>query len=146
MVDSEDMRVPAVVLDTNVFIAAAFKPRSDSGRVVDAVRSGTLRLVWNEATRRETEALLRKIPPISWEAVAGLFEDGNRWSSDVDANALSSVTDPEDRKFAALAASTQATLLSLDQHLLGAALDDVCFVLTPGEFLDRLGMTKVVPD
>ena len=49
MVDSEDMRVPAVVLDTNVFIAAAFKPRSDSGRVVDAVRSGTLRLVWNEA-------------------------------------------------------------------------------------------------
>ena len=82
MVDSEDMRVPAVVLDTNVFIAAAFKPRSDSGRVVDAVRSGTLHLVWNEATRRETEGLLRKIPPISWEAVAGLFEDGNRWSSD----------------------------------------------------------------
>ena len=143
MVDSEDMRVPAVVLDTNVFIAAAFKPRSDSGRVVDAVRCGTLRLVWNEATRRETEGLLRKI---SWEAVRGLFEDGNRWSSDLDATALSSVTDPEDRKFAALAASTQATLLSLDQHLLGAVLDDVCAVLTPSEFLERLGMRKLVAD
>ena len=45
-----------------------------------------------------------------------------------------------------LAASTQATLLSLDQHLLGAALDDVCAVLTPSEFLDRLGMTKIVPE
>ena len=146
MADGEDILIPAVVLDTNVFIAAAFKPRSDSGRLVDAVRNGTLRLVWNEATRRETEALLREIPPISWEAVAGLFEDGKRWSSDLAAKAVSSVTDPEDRKFAALAASTQATLLSLDQHLLGAALDDVCVVLTPSEFLDRLGMTKIVPE
>ena len=137
---------PAVVLDTNVFIAAAFKPQSDSGRVVEAVRLGTLRLVWNQATRRETEALLRKIPPISWEAVADLFQEANRRSSDINPSAFSSVTDPEDRKFAALAASTQATLLSLDHHLLGAKLDDMCAICTPSEFLDLEGTKRVVPE
>ena len=126
---------PPVVVDTNVFIAAAFKPKSDSGRVIEAIRLGTVRMVWSGATRGETEALLRKIPPISWDAVADLFQEADRRSSDLDPGSFTSVTDPEDRKFAALAASHQATLVSLDQHLLGAGLDDKCTVCTPSEFM-----------
>ena len=129
---------PPVVVDTNVFIAAAFKPRSASGLVVEAICLGVVRLVWSDATRRETESLLRKIPPISWEAVADLFQEANRRSSDIDPGAFSSVPDEEDRKFAALAASNQAILVSLDQHLLGAGLDDTCAVCTPSDLLDGL--------
>ena len=106
-------RGPSVVVDTNVFIAAAFKPQSASGLVVEAIRLGTVHLVWSEATRRETESLLRRIPPISWEAVADLFQEANRRSSDIDPDTFSSVTDEDDRKFAALAASNQAVLVSL---------------------------------
>ena len=130
---------PSVVVDTNVFIAAAFKPQSASGLVVDAIRLGTVHLVWSEATRRETESLLRKIPLTSWEAVADLFQEANRRSSDIDPDVFSSVTDEDDRKFAALAASNQAILVSLDQHLLGAGLDDMCAVCTPSEFMNGLG-------
>ena len=47
------MPPPAVVLDTNVFVAAGFNPRSASARIVDAVKHGQVRMVWNDATRRE---------------------------------------------------------------------------------------------
>ena len=132
------MPAPRVVLDTNVFIAAAFRPGSDSGRLVEAARSRTVLLIWNEQTRRETETLLRKIPPISWEAVADLFLQENRWPGRTDVAAYVAVPDPEDRKFAALAAAADATLVSLDRHLLDADLDGACEVVVPGDFLDRL--------
>ena len=141
---AERLPTPTVVLDTNVFVAAAFKPMSDSGQLVQAVRQGKFHLVWNEPTRRETEALLRKIPPISWDAVAALFEEENRWLGNVDPTAFTSVEDPEDRKFAALASSAGATLLSLDHHLLDAGLGDRCTIQTPSQFLDRQGLRMEV--
>lgn len=45
--------------------------------------------------------------------------------------------DPEDRKFAALAGTTLATLLTLDEHLLGATDGAVYTACTPSEFLGR---------
>lgn len=127
---------PSVVVDTNVFVAAGFRPASASGRLIEAVRRGAVCLLWSEATRRETESLLRKIPPLSWESVADLFLEPNRRSGTAEAGAFSMVVDPEDRKFAALAASCGATLISLDHHLLGAQLSESCTVKTPSEFLD----------
>ena len=46
------MSGPAVVLDTNVLVAAGFNPRSASARIVNAVKQGKLHMLWNEATRR----------------------------------------------------------------------------------------------
>lgn len=130
--------VPAVVIDTNVFIAAAFNPTSDSGRILEAVAAGELRLIWDEPTRRETEALIRRIPPISWEGVRHLFVEANRCSVERKPDDFASVPDPEDRKFAALASSSRATLITLDRHLLGAGLGGICRVRTPRDFLQRL--------
>lgn len=45
--------LPAVVLGTNVFVAVLFKPKSDSARIHSAVRQGSLRMLWNDATRRD---------------------------------------------------------------------------------------------
>ena len=104
--------------------------------MVEAVRAGTLRLVWSEPTRKETKALLSRIPPTSWEAVAELFQEENRRSIEFETTAFATVKDPEDRKFAALATSADAVLLTLDRHLLAADLDDTCVVRTPSAFLE----------
>ena len=60
-----------VVIDTNVFVAAGFNTRSASARILSAVREGRCQLVWNEPTRRETETILRRIPRLDWQRVAG---------------------------------------------------------------------------
>ena len=64
------MSSPPVVLDTNVLVAAGFKPRSASATIVDAVKQGQVRMVWNDATRREIEHIIGKIPPVRARADA----------------------------------------------------------------------------
>lgn len=123
-----------VVLDTNVFVAAGFNPRSHAARIINAVQSGRLRLVWNEATFGETRRILEKIPPLSWAAFSSLFRDEDRYGGPADPAAFGFIADPEDRKFAALAAVTGATLVSQDDHLLAIRdQDGTPRILTPGE-------------
>jgi predicted nucleic acid-binding protein len=110
-----------VVLDTNVFVAAGFSPDSASGCIVDAVRQGRLTLVWNTATRRETTRIMSKIPPLSRKSVADLFDAGYEFTGDVAPETFSAITDPDDRKFAALAAAADVELISQDDHLLSVA-------------------------
>ena len=54
-----------VVLDTNVIVAAGFQPGGASAWLLDAIRKGALRMIWDDATRRETEHIVHKIPPLS---------------------------------------------------------------------------------
>ena len=123
-----------VVLDTNVFVAAAFNPRSHAARIIDAVREGRLRLVWNEATRRETRGILERIPPISWEPFADLFRDENRHRDPVNPGWFGHVRDPDDRKFGALAYAAGATLITQDGDLLEGRSNVDVPILTPAEF------------
>ena len=132
------LSLPAIVIDTNVFIAAAFNPASDSARIVEATGSGGASLIWDEPTRRETEALMRRIPRVSWEAIRHLFREENRWPIEVDPGRFRSIPDPDDRKFAALASSSGATLVTLDRHLLEAELGEMCRVVRPGELAGAL--------
>ncbi len=127
-----------VVLDTNVFVAAAFDPRSHAARIIDAVREGRLRLVWNEATRRETREILERIPPISWEPFADLFRDENRHRDPVNPGWFGHVRDPDDRKFGALAYAGDATLITQDDDLLEGRSNVDVPILTPAEFLRDL--------
>ena len=63
----------AVVLDTNVLVAAGFNPRSASAKIVEAVKQGELRMVWNEATRPEIERIMQQIPPLRAHDMPGFF-------------------------------------------------------------------------
>jgi predicted nucleic acid-binding protein len=123
-----------IILDTNVFVAAGFNPGSSSARILNAVEAGDLRLVWNEATRRETEAILRKIPPLSWERWARLFRDSDRYQGDTHPQHFIYVTDPDDRKFAALAAATGGTLVTNDEHLLAHREQADLTIRSPAQF------------
>ena len=129
--------VTAVVLDTNVFVAAGFRPESDSARILQQVRTGSLRLVWNQETYRETRHILQKIPPLSWTSIADLFHEENHYREPTHPEYFHHVLDPEDRKFAALAAQVGVVLISLDQHLLIGREQSPVPVLTPSEFVQQ---------
>ena len=106
-----------IVIDTNVFVAAGFNPRSAAARILAGVREGRFQLIWNEPTRRETELILRQIPPLDWESVADLFHPKTEFLGPVDPESFVFVPDPEDRKFAALSVATQTPLVTNDNHL-----------------------------
>ena len=127
--------VAAVVVDTNLIVAAGFNPTSHAARVLSAVRAGSVRLVWDGPTRRETEHVVRKIPPLAGTDLSGLFRPEDRHDGPADPDRFGSVPDPADRKFAALAAATGAVLLTRDRHLLAGRPHHGVEVLTPNEFL-----------
>jgi len=124
-----------VVLDTNVFVAAGFRTKSDSARILRAVRATDLRMVWDEETRRETRRVLERIPPLSWADVADLFRNEDRWPTTTDPGRFGQVPDATDRKFAALAHASGAVLISQDDDLLAHPERIDVLVLTPSEFL-----------
>jgi uncharacterized protein len=140
---------PTVVLDTNVLVAAAFRRSSAAARIVAAVRRGDCRLVWNDATRRENEAVLRRIPPLDWNEFSSLFDPAGEFQGDTGPDRFGQIEDPEDRKFAALAAAAGAIVISADAHLLSCRDELPIAVLTAREFLtmtgDMTGMAAQAP-
>jgi len=124
-----------VVIDTNVFVAAGFNPRSAAARILDRVRDGRFQLVWNRPTRDETEMILRRIPRLDWNQFAELFRPEAEYSGLVDPDAFAAVPDRDDRKFAALSAATNAPLVTNDNDLLAHRDTIGIAVLTPREFL-----------
>ena len=130
---------PPVVLDTNVLVAAGFNPRSASARIVDAVKRARARMVWNDATRRETERIVQQIPPLRRRPVTELFRPENQVLTPTHPEHFAEIPDPDDRKFAALARAAGAVLISNDKHLLESR-DQLDFaVLTPAEFWQSQG-------
>lgn len=133
------------VLDTNVFVAAGFRPDSAPARLLREAEAGRLALVWSRETRGETEAVLRRIPKLRWERVAALFRPEGEHEGALDLAAVGFVEDAADRKFAALSRAAGAPLVSADDHLLAhrGRLD----VSPPGEFLrERLNGGGGGPD
>lgn len=126
-----------VVLDTNVFVAAGFNTRSASAKIVAAVRQGRVRMVWNAATRREGERVMQQIPPLRAHAVSDLFRPADRFTAATHPERFAFIPDPDDRKFAALAHTAGATLISNDSHLLRYKDRLEVSVLTPSEFWKR---------
>ncbi|MEM6662570.1 MAG: PIN domain-containing protein [Pseudomonadota bacterium] len=106
------------IFDTNVFVGAGFNPQSASVRLLNAVSYGNFIQVWSTETRAETQRILDKIPPLDWEPFAKLFTAEGRYDGALDLATASFVTDPEDRKFAALSISTGAPIISSDHDLL----------------------------
>ena len=126
-----------VVLDTNVFVAARFNPRSASAQILEAVRDGRLSMIWDDATRREIEHILGRIPPLRARGISDVFRPEDRFTEPTHPERFSMVADPDDRKFAALAAAAGATLISNDEHLLGWRDRLEIPIVSPGEFVGR---------
>jgi predicted nucleic acid-binding protein len=131
--------VEDVVIDTNVFVAAGFNSKSAAARVFEGVREGRFRLIWNEPTRRETEIIVRRIPRLDWASIADLFQPEAEFAGPVDLEAFTAISDPDDRKFAALSAAAKRPLVTNDNHLLADRVIIGIDALTPCAFLAREG-------
>ncbi|MHB0857688.1 MAG: PIN domain-containing protein [Anaerolineae bacterium] len=132
MVDGERLRI---VLDTNIFVAAGFNRDSCAARILERLRDGEWLLVWDHPTRRETETILSRIPPLAGRSLTDLFRREGEWSGPTDPAAFSVVEDADDRKFAALAAAADAVLVTNDEHLLAHRGRLGIAVRTPRELL-----------
>src|SRR5215472_8927883 len=111
-------KMEGIVIDTNVFVAAGFNPRSASARVPAAVRDERFHLIWNQSTRSEIEMILRRIRRLDWEEVANLFQPEGEFTGPVDPSAFVLVRDRDDRKFAALSAAAKRPLVTNGNCLL----------------------------
>jgi predicted nucleic acid-binding protein len=127
----------AVAIDTNVFVAAAFHPRSSAAQLIERVRSGSVQMVWSEATRQETQAVLRRIPRVAWEPFADLFRAEWEHRSEADPEAFAAVPDPAARKFDPLAAAAKAVLVTNDRLLRDGARAEGLDAVSPAQFLAR---------
>jgi uncharacterized protein len=101
------------------------------------VKQGQVRMVWNDATRREIHHILQQIPPLRACPVAGLFGPADRITAATHPEQFSFIPDPDDRKFAALAQAAGAILISNDEHLLRYRNRMDVSVLTPRAFWKR---------
>jgi uncharacterized protein len=126
-----------VVIDTNVFVAAGFNPRSASAHILEGVREGRFRLIWNQPTRRETEMILRRIPRLDWQIVADLFRPEEEFTGPVYLAAFAVIADPDDRKFAALSAAANVPLVTSDKLVLAQQGKIGIEIVTPRDFLAR---------
>lgn len=126
-----------VVLDTNIFVAAGFNRKSTSAKIMNAVKQGQVRMVWNDATRREIEYIMRRIPPLRAHAIAELFRPEDHFAAATQPEHFAAIPDPDDRKFAALAQAAGAILVSNDDHLLQHQTGLELTVLTPAAFWKR---------
>ncbi len=124
-----------VVLDTNVFVAAGFNPGSHAAHIIQAIRRGEIDLIWDAATRAESENIVRRIPPLSWGRFADLFRPEGEQTDDLRPGEFAAISDPDDRKFAALAAHTGAILISNDDHLLSNRERAGFRVMSPSEYV-----------
>lgn len=126
----------AIVVDTNVFVAAGFNPRSSSARILRAVEDGRIDMVWSADTRRETQRMIEQIPRLSWQQFSGLFQEALEYRETLDYSVYQFVEDPDDRKFAALGEATNSAIVTNDSHLLAHQQRLAPPVMTPGEFVE----------
>ncbi len=128
-------RSDCVVVDTNLFVAAGFKHHGHAARIITDVRRGNLRMPWCQATRAEIRHTLERIPPLDWQPFADCFFSAEEWPDPTDLAPFAAIPDRADRVFAALAAASQAILISNDSHLLDHQAGLSIEVYTPREFL-----------
>jgi predicted nucleic acid-binding protein len=125
---------PPIVVDTNIFVAAGFNPQSAAAKILEAVKHEQLRLVWTEATRRETEHVMQQIPPLRGQPIAQLFRPGERFTGETHPERFTGIPDRDDRKFAALAHAAGAVLVSNDDHLLSYRDSMAPTILSSGDY------------
>lgn len=130
-----------MILDTNIFVAAGFNPQSNAGRILERVSSGTLFMIWHAQTLEEIRYIINKIPPLarSWPSIAPLFRPECCYPWPLSLEDFRYIPDPADRKFAALAAATGATVITLDSDLLTTRHLALPLILRPHEFWQRWG-------
>ena len=127
----------AVVLDTNVLVAAGFNPRSASCQDCGGCEAGGATDGLERGDPSGDRTHHAAIPPLRAHDMPELFRPEDRYTAPTHPQRFAHIPDPDDRKFAALAHATDAKLISNDDHLLRHRDRMDVTVLTPHEFWNR---------
>jgi putative PIN family toxin of toxin-antitoxin system len=132
-----------VVIDTNVFISAAFLPQSKPGKIIDYIREGkvlwvTSQEILEEITRVLLSPRVRKRHGLTFNQVTkvleGLIQGAEITPGVIQAEAS---RDPEDNKFLACAVEGQANyIMSGDNDLTDLKNYQNVPIITPTIFLE----------
>jgi putative PIN family toxin of toxin-antitoxin system len=130
-----------VVLDTNVFVAAYWAPKSASARLIRACIDRAVQAVYTDQVKRETVAILKQIrlPESYFRYLEPIWEGAERVEpvrvDDVP------IDDPDDRKFLEAAAGGEVDFLATnDDHLLSVGYIRRTEILSPGSLARVLGL------
>ncbi|HUV05526.1 MAG TPA: putative toxin-antitoxin system toxin component, PIN family [Armatimonadota bacterium] len=136
----------AVVLDTNLFVAAFWNRRSASADILRACLERRVRLFYTRQIRSELYLILRNIraPDYYRRQVEDILEQGTELLS---AGGLSVVSeDPDDDKFLECARLARADyLVTSDGHLLRLKRFDGTGIVKPSEFRRILSAFREAP-
>ena len=137
-----DATYDRVVLDTNVFVAAGFNPRSHSARLLDAVRLGRLRMVWGQFHPGGSGTCIAADSATVLDQRRSAVSAEDKFEGTTQPQKFSFVPDPADRKLAAKADAARVPLVTSDGGLQMAAAQMKIPVLKPGEFQRRCELAE----
>src|SRR5690606_18156420 len=120
-----------VLLDSNIVVAAGFNPASKSAAIIQHIEAGDLKFGWNRSSKTETRRVLYQILFLSCRTFEELCTPETEFEQD-----------PDDRKFAALATASGATLVSNDDHLLSIRDRLDIAIMKPGELMANYHCTS----
>lgn len=127
---------PRVVLDTNLFVAAYWNPRSASARILAAGEAGELRVLYSPAIVHELRLILRNArTSAAFQArVTALLAEAMEVHPTQNPRRVPE--DPDDDKFLSCALAGDAEyLISSDAHLLRLDAMDGVRIIPPGRFV-----------
>jgi uncharacterized protein len=135
-----------VVIDTNVFISAVLKPRSNPGKILELIRHNELELILSPDILSEIKRVLeypelRRMHGLSPDEIAAWLEDLEAFSKVVNPCMRLSVieTDPSDNMFLECAVEGRADfIISGDRHLKDLRVYKGIEILAPSAFLEKI--------
>lgn len=130
---------PVVVLDTNVFVAAYWAPKSASARLIQACIDGNIQAAYTADVKREVVRILTQIKlPESYFRYLETFWHTARQVEPVKVDEIP-IDDPDDRKFMEAVAGAEADFLATnDDHLLSVGYVGRTEILSPGSLVKVL--------
>jgi len=127
-------RVPVVVLDTNLFVAAYWNARCASAWIIEMCLSGEAEALCTADIARELRYVIRTIRARG--DYAARVENFIRSARMVEPVAVPErAPDPDDQKFLECAAAGADWLVTSDEHLLGIRGAGRAVIVKPASFL-----------
>ena len=130
--------MPRIVIDTNALVAARWRTRSASARILQLCVEGGVQALISDAIEGENRLILGKVRPSQrfMETIESYLQSAERVSNTPEIRAAE---DPDDDKYLACAVKGDAdAIISSDRHLLDLDPFRDIRIRKPGDFLASL--------
>ncbi len=131
---------PTVVIDTNLFIAGRWNPKSNSNKILDMVLNDEINAVYTYEIKNENLYILEKVRPSKdfLDKIIRYYQHAEKVFPTRKVNVCKE--DPSDNRFLEAAdAGNVEYIISSDKHLLDIGFFAGARIVKPYEFLNAIG-------